>query len=145
MIKEKEFILNKIKIEGDQKEWIYTCENSIQFKCYIRRQPRAGHLCGYVHLTPDNDYYGYEYYDIPVNCHGGLTYGSEHDGEWVIGFDCAHLGDYQPFYADMELYSGGESQYRDIEYVTKECESICEQISTKSKSHYRTIKLNNIL
>lgn len=134
-------IFELIKREGDTKEWIYTCENGIDFKCYIRRVPRSGHLCGYVHLTQDNDYYGYEYDDIPVNCHGGLTYGSEHENEWVIGFDCAHLGDLQPFYTDMELY-GNTGTYRDMEYVTFQCESICEQISIKSKSHQRTNKLN---
>jgi hypothetical protein len=134
-----------IKKEGDAKEWTYTCKNGIQFKCYIRRVPRSGHLCGYVHLTPDSDFYGYEYDDIPIDCHGGLTYASEHDDEWVIGFDCAHMGDYQPFYTDMEWYNGNESQYRDMEFVTKECQSICEQLSTKSKSHHRLTKLNEIL
>jgi hypothetical protein len=144
MISEIQSINELIKKEGDQKEWIFTCKNGILFKCYIRRVPRAGHLCGYVHLTTDSDYYGYEYDDIPVVCHGGLTYASEHENEWVIGFDCAHYGDLQPFYTDMEIY-GNTGTYRDMEFVKKECESICEQISTKSKSHYRTIKLNNIL
>ena len=144
MIKEKESILKKINSEGDAKEWVYTCKNGIEFKCYIRRVPRSGHLCGYVHLTPDNDYYGYEYDDIPVNCHGGLTYASEHDNEWVIGFDCAHLGDLQPFYTDMEIY-GNNGSYKDMEYVKKECEFICDQLSTKSKSHYRTNKQNQLI
>lgn len=137
-------VLDLIKKEGDTKSWIYTCKNGIEFKCYIRRQPRAGHLCGYVHLTPDSDFYGYEYDDIPVDCHGGLTYGSDHDGEWVIGFDCGHFVDLQPFYTEHEIY-GNTGTYRDMEFVQKQCESICEQISTKSKSHYRTLKLNEIL
>ena len=137
-------VLDLIKREGDTKEWIYTCKNGIEFKCYIRRVPRSGHLCGYVHLTTDNDYYGYEYDDIPVDCHGGLTYASEHETEWVIGFDCAHYGDLHPFYNDFEIY-GNTGTYRDMDFVKKECESICEQISTKSKSHYRTLKLNHIL
>lgn len=133
-----------IKQEGDTKEWVYTCNNGIEFKCYIRRVPRSGHLCGYVHLTPDNDYFGYEYDQIPVNCHGGLTYASEHNNEWVIGFDCAHYGDLQPFYTDMEIY-GNDGTYRDMEYLTNECESICEQIAYKSKSHQRSNKLNYII
>ncbi len=145
MISELQTTHELIKKEGDTKEWIFTCKNGIEFKCYIRRQPRAGHLCGYVHLTPDNDYYGYEYDDIPVSCHGGLTYGSEHDDEWVIGFDCGHYGDYQPFYNETEWYNGRNTVYRDMEFVQKQCESICEQISTKSKSHHRTQKLNEIL
>jgi hypothetical protein len=133
-----------IKREGDKKEWIYTCENGIEFKCVIRRVPRAGHLCGYVHLTTDNDYFGLEYDNIPVTCHGGLTYASEHDNEWVIGFDCAHFGDLQPFYTEMEIY-GNDGTYRDMDFVTYECESICEQISEKSKSHQRTQKINDII
>jgi hypothetical protein len=138
-------VLDLIKREGDTKEWMYTCKNGISFTCYIRRVPRSGHLCGYVHLTTDSDYYGYEYDDIPVHCHGGLTYASEHDNEWVIGFDCAHYGDSQPFYNEMEWYSGGNSIYRDMEFVTKECQSICEQVSTKSKSHQRTHKINELI
>lgn len=144
MISEIQSIHELIKKEGDQKEWVYTCRNGIEFKCYIRRQPRAGHLCGYIHLTPDSDFYGYEYDDIPVDCHGGLTYGSEHDTEWVIGFDCGHLNDLQPFYTDMEYY-GKTGTYRDMEFVKKECESICEQISTKSKSHKRISRLNILI
>lgn len=144
MIKEKEFILNKIKHEGDKKEWTYTCNNGIEFDCLIRRVPRSGHLCGYVKLTRDNDYFGKEYDDIPLNCHGGLTYASEHDGIWLIGFDCAHLGDLKPFYNDNEVY-GNDGLYKDMEYVVKECESICEQISEKSISHIRSLKVKSIL
>jgi hypothetical protein len=137
-------ILDLIKVEGNTKEWIYICKNGIEFRCYIRRVPRSGHLCGYVHLTPDNDYFGYEYDDIPVTCHGGLTYASDHDNEWVIGFDCAHYDDLQPFYTDQDIY-GDNRVYKDMEFVTEECESICEQLSTKSKAHNRSFKLNNIL
>ena len=144
MNKDRIYILDLIKKEGDKKEWIYTCKNGIELKCYIRRVPRSGHLCGYVHLTQDNDYFGMDYDRIPVNCHGGLTYASEHDNQWVIGFDCAHFADLQPFYTDTEIY-GNNGIYRDMDYVTKECESICEQISDKSKSHKRLIKLNNLV
>lgn len=144
MIKEKEYILNKIKIEGDYKKWIYTTKNGLEFECSIRRNNRSGHLCGYVTLTPDNDYFGYEYENIPVNCHGGLTYASDNGSDWTIGFDCAHLSDLQPFYNNMEIY-GNTGTYRDMEYVTKECESICEQISGKSKSHLRSEKINVLI
>ena len=143
MMKEHLFILDLIKKEGDKKEWIYTCENGIEFKCYIRRVTRSGHLCGYVHLTPDNDYFGLDYDNIPLNCHGGLTYASDYENEWAIGFDCAHYGDLQPFYEDD--WHDKRGVYRDMEFVTKECESICEQISTKSKSHQRTHKINQLV
>lgn len=50
----------------------------------------TSHRCGYVkvpdgHLTNEIDNYD----DVPLNVHGGLTYGSK--GEW--GFDCAHYDD----------------------------------------------------
>jgi hypothetical protein len=63
----------------------------------------------------------------------------------VIGFDCAHYGDYHPFTQEMNYYSGTEDQYKDMEFVQKECEFICDQLSTKSKSHYRTSRLNQII
>ena len=143
-MKEQLFILELIKKEGDKKDWVYTCNNGITFDCCIRRVPRSGHLCGYVKLTPDNDFFGKDYDNISVECHGGLTFAEGNDTEWIIGFDCAHLGDLQPLYTQMEYYSNNGT-YRDMEYVTFQCESICEQISTKSKSHQRTYKLNQLV
>jgi hypothetical protein len=138
-------ILDLIKKEGDKKNWTHTTKNGLEFECTIKRMTRSGNLCGYVTLTTDNDYFGLEYYDIPVDCHGGLTYASDEGSNWVIGFDCAHLGDLQPFYNEEEWYTGRNSVYRDMEFVTKECESICEQISEKSKSHKRSKKLSELI
>jgi hypothetical protein len=137
-------ILELVKLEGNHKEWLYTCENGLEFNCHIRRNTRSGHLCGYVTLTTDNECFGKEYDDIPVSCHGGLTYASNQGPNWVIGFDCAHYDDLQPFYTDQDIY-GDNRVYKDMEFVTEECESICEQISEKSKAHKRTKKLNEIL
>lgn len=50
---------------------------------------------GYVHLPPGHKWYGWDYNTIPVDIHGGLTFGQwdkEHIN-WVIGFDTAHSGD----------------------------------------------------
>lgn len=46
---------------------------------------------GYVKLLEDHPYRHADYDDIPVHCHGGLTYGPDDDG-WV-GFDTLHAGD----------------------------------------------------
>lgn len=137
-------ILELIKLEGNYKEWVYTCENGLEFNCHINRNTRAGHLCGYVSLTSDNDFFGKDYDDIPVSCHGGLTYASDQGGNWVIGFDCAHYDDLQPFYTDQDIY-GDNRVYKDMEFVTEECESICEQISEESKSQHRNHKLENLI
>lgn len=136
-------VLELINKEGDYKKWIYSTKNGLEFECLIRRMNRSGHLCGYVILTRDNDYFGMEYDEIPVDCHGGLTYASDEGPNWVIGFDCAHLGDLQPFYSEMEWY--GVGVYRDMEFVTQECESICEQISEKSRAHKRAKKINELI
>ena len=137
-------ILELIKLEGNHKQWIYTCENGLEFECSIHRIPRTGHLCGYVTLTPDNDFFEKDYDDIPAVCHGGLTYASGQGDKWVIGFDCAHYGDLQPFYTDQSIY-GGTGTYKNMEFVTKECESICEQISEKSTAQKRTKKINELI
>jgi hypothetical protein len=137
-------ILELIKIEGNEKKWTYTCENGLEFNCSIRRNTSGGHLCGYVILTPDNDFFGKDYDDIPVSCHGGLTYASNQGPNWVIGFDCAHYDDLQPFYTDQDIYNDNRV-YKDMEFVTEECESICEQISDKSKSHRRSHKISQII
>ena len=133
------YLKELIAKEGTYKKWVYKCENGIEYTCEVRRNPRGLHLCGYVLLTEDSDYYGVEYDDIRVDCHGGLTYGSKDDDHWVIGFDCAHLTDLQPGY---DIHGG---EYRTMDYVMNECESICEQISVKSKAHRRTFKLNELI
>ena len=118
------YLKELIAKEGTYKKWVYKCENGIEYTCEIRRNPRGLHLCGYVLLTEDSDYYGVEYDDIRVDCHG---------------FDCAHLTDLQPGY---DIHGG---EYRTMDYVMNECESICEQISVKSKAHRRTYKLNELI
>jgi len=135
-----DYLKEIIEKEGDFKTWVYKCENGIEYTCQIRRNKMSLHLCGYVILTEDSDYFGVDYDDIRVDCHGGLTYASDQGPYWVIGFDCAHLGDLQPGYE-----FGGAGEYRTMDYVTVECESICEQISNKSKSYNRTTKLNQLI
>ena len=55
---------------------------------------------GYVRIPEGHEYYEKTYDDIPVNVHGGLTFGDHvfgkdkyfSDGYWV-GFDTSHYGD----------------------------------------------------
>ena len=59
----------------------------------------GSHPCCYVLLPKGHKYHGKSYYDIPIECHFGLTYSEPtllrdniiHGGEWVIGWDYAHL------------------------------------------------------
>jgi hypothetical protein len=131
-----------IKAEGDFYEWTYTAKNGLEVDCFIRRNPVLA-LCGYVVLTGDNSLFGLEYDDISekIHCypHGGLTYSDESEGEWVIGFDCAHSGDLCPKY----LHSGGV--YRTKEYVIAECESLAEEISKFSGIIKRLKNIDSVL
>ena len=70
------------------------------FRCAVIGQ-QLGHRCGYVGLPEGHKYYGEDYDEIPLDCHGGLTFSRESDTYpvksekplWWIGFDCAHYND----------------------------------------------------
>lgn len=63
------------------------------FKCKVILV-RQSHRCGYVAVPKSHVAYGMDYNVLPIEVHGGLTYGQEEkDGNWWFGFDCAHLGD----------------------------------------------------
>ena len=76
----------------------------------------GSHPCSYILLPEGHKYHGIDYDEIPLRCHGGLTYSNDHllkrshgnlaeNGEWVIGWDYAHLGDFLSF--SEHLIGGG--------------------------------------
>lgn len=105
----------------------------------------GGHLCGYVRI-PENHIY-FKNMDIDLDCHGGMTFNEAHE-EHLIGFDCAHSGDYVP---TMEFFkkqrqAAGEIErfsipkeymnmalfnpvYRNMKYCIDECINIIEQLA----------------
>lgn len=116
----------------------------------------SGHRCGYVVIPKGHELYGLDYnhgalYDI--SCHGGLTYSGINqwvDGEWTIGFDCAHASDkkdvsimsdsYKESYRRLEAagliddvdFMGYPVTIKDADFVQGECEKIIDQIINKS-------------
>lgn len=75
-------------------EWTYK-----GLHCEVIQHPALGHLCGYVDLPPEHKLFGVDADELDVNIrvHGGITYANFTDtGNYRIGFDCAHLGDYVP-------------------------------------------------
>lgn len=73
-------------------------------------------LCVYVGIPIDHPLAGFGYDDLPLECHGGLTFsGAGHkskeggsiwpEGFWWYGWDYAHAGDYCDFY-DTSLSKG---------------------------------------
>ena len=138
-----------IKKEGNYKNWTYTCKNGLEIQCVIKRTKGLNILCGYVKLDKDFDIYGSSSFDLVV--HGGVTYTGYEDNSWLIGFDCGHYNDLVPgelkkLKGIIEFSYNSNKTYRDMEFVTSECESMAEQISINySKIKLRDNKLKKIL
>jgi len=118
--------------EGDYLEF-YHNSKGIDVLCIIKRNS-LGSLCGYVKLESWNKFYNSDIDDIPVNVHGGITYS---DGG-IIGFDCSHSGDCNP-------YTSSNGTYRDMEYVKRECMNLADQIMELNVEEIRIHKISSII
>jgi len=81
---------------------------------------------GYVILPKNHKYCDGDYHDIPIDCHGDLTYGdtlhweeSKNHGEFALGFDFNHSSD----------HGGSKKQ------VINECKKIVDQLTLEIKSN----------
>ena len=88
------------------------------------------HPCAYIEIPKTHRWYKKNYTDEElenIECHGGLTYTDnlshvlgkeEANGRWFIGWDYAHLEDFQGYYK----YDGvwGESQWKPKKWTTQE-------------------------
>lgn len=135
MIMEKEEILNKynsVMELVEQEDKILPYEQCIhEFKYVINRNNNFGNLCGYIHIPPCYKKI------VKIHCmdminetfHGKITYNQKHGNELVLGFDCAHHGDYVP-YAVRELLRDGafitcslfNGSYKPFSFVKEICE-----------------------
>ena len=71
------------------------------------------------HIAYDKDYD-----DLPINVHGGLTYGQfGEDGLKWFGFDCAHAGDATTYFS----FEG--DHFWTLEEVIEETEKMAKQFS----------------
>lgn len=75
--------------------------------------------------------------EIVFDVHGSLTYagGSEDypvpsDGLWWFGYDCGHAGDAPAPGSRMTAYAG--DVHRTLDYCERECESLAQQIVSKT-------------
>jgi hypothetical protein len=95
-----------------------------QYTLIIRRRP-MGYNCGYIVLPDLHRYDGVDCDNIPVQVHGGLSYSAYENGQWVIGFDTAHLGDFMPLH---NLYQEPNSYYWTHLDVLNELRSLIVQL-----------------
>lgn len=113
----------------------------------------GGHLCGYVKIPENHSCYNKHYFNIDIDCHGGLTFSKNTEDGYMIGFDCGHLNDYVPSLKNCkkskdqlleEIFPTPEEfknsaifyeTYRNVNFVIEECKSIVDQlIITKEKT-----------
>jgi hypothetical protein len=154
---------HKLKFLGDG-EWVDEEDvNKCEYRGYrivvarkYAREPYSkeehwsgGYLCGYVVIPMTHPLFGKSASDI--DCWGGITF-DEHEGTThVIGFDCAHLGDYLPSIERMrknnpdlftERYplpkefsylSFNNPTYKNMKFCLNECVGIVDQLIEKEK------------
>ena len=126
--------------EPDKRQWL---DVATGLPCLIVRN-QMGALCGYVGVSPGHQCHGKPYHEVDVQVHGGLTFADrcnpgedvalgichltelgDADPVWWLGFDCSHSGDLTPtFNHDMR----GVVFYRNIKYVTRQCEQLAKQL-----------------
>ena len=105
------------------------------YNYYVLNQ--GTHPCGYVEIPHDSKYFNVDYDNIPVECHGGLTYGrgflvgeaTVDDNRYFIGWDYAHYGDYVG-YSSMFGVSESSCGYKryTTDTVVAECKYVIEQL-----------------
>jgi hypothetical protein len=138
-----------LRSEGDYKSWVYQAKNGTQYNCVIKRNKALGSLCGYVEIDKDNKLHGTPYLDLNFEVHGGITYGDTTGDCSIFGFDCAHYGDMTFFkgadLSDYPVIGDHVGIYRDMDYVTKECEKLAEQFSEWSISAERNMKIDSLV
>lgn len=105
------------------------------------------HPCAYVEIPKGHKYFGKPYDEIPLDCHGGVTY-SESDlvfheyspkyhcevkttieDTWIIGWDYAHSGDYYASYVGGSWMGDKkwrtEDIFNEIKYVVNQLNGEC--------------------
>lgn len=124
---------------------------------YLVTFTHLGTRCGYVALPPGHKLNScVDYDDIPVHCHGGITFYSHDHGlksllsqpcidKW-IGFDCAHCYDGHDWEKVAEVFGEKAALSREYlsamddfpevtrksyDFVVKECQSIIDQLIEK--------------
>lgn len=137
------------------KEMVYTKERKIEvlatgyyFGLLYYVLSLGTHPTAYVKIPKDNWLCTVKnYYDIPVECHGGLTFRDDHlyisdnqkiEGEF-IGWDYAHCGDYAPYYEDLPCMDLAEKTKKWTTHeILKEVKEVCSQIVELGKKLHLT-------
>ncbi|UQF11345.1 hypothetical protein [Vagococcus lutrae] len=120
-----EELAKKITSEGDRKEFQYK-----GYQCLIKRVSGMGHLCGYVFIPFKHKRYATNSLENDLKVHGGITYCDWLEGQWALGFDCAHFGDLVPnFNYTHTIFN----TYRDMRFVQRELINLVKQLKAEEE------------
>lgn len=93
------------------------------------------HPVAYINIPENNKYFNVDYPDI--DCHGGCTYsskyildedGHKYMGDWWIGWDYAHIGDYikYPFEYNLTTFTTGYTRIWNLDSITEEVKRVID-------------------
>ena len=127
--------------------YIFVDRHEEGLRFIIMRGPCS--LCAYVGIPESHPLAGHSYDDLPIECHGGLTFsqlGGKKEwpsGCWWYGWDYTHCDDYSTYYDkpgfDSNLRSNGKKwTVKDVKsdsgttlYEFKKLLSLAENIANK--------------
>jgi hypothetical protein len=141
IVKERLFGKGKWMSEPDEITWKEATPNGAVYCCILRNED-MGNLRGYITIPENHQYFKLANYDdIPLNCHGGLTYMGVNDkGQKIVGFDCAHMFDLIPAMKKILALAHGSPMrkgknadvYRSVNYVRDDILDLVKQIVRSS-------------
>jgi len=102
---------------------------------------RGGHFTQYLGIPKDHPLAGLDYEELPIGCHGGLTFSDEIDSKYCsedlywYGWDYMHLGDYDEFsksdkdkdWTLDEVIEDGQQAFYDFKVLKELAEKIAEK------------------
>ena len=97
----------------------------------------GSHPTAYVKIPKDHKYYKLGYDDIPIDCHGGLTFAStdfsfnpmDIKDSWWVGWDYAHSGDW--YDSTISLPGDIDRKKWTTEEILKEVKKVINQLVKK--------------
>ena len=100
------------------------------------------HPCAYVELPKGHIYYGKcngDAFDLPIDVHGGITYGNyglhnivEQD-KFLLGWDYNHYGDYSCMNSSMFFDMGDVGKMWSTEEILEDVKKVIEQLQNPEK------------
>jgi len=107
------------------------------YECLLKRN-MLGCWLGYVHI-PASSVWAQQQNFMLLDVHGGITYANllpDQEDIFVLGFDCAHLGDIMPYAAEQGFFDphASTSTYKTIDYARDALKHMVDQIHDFKKS-----------